>query len=581
MTVVLGAAVVRSVRLLAATGVLAITLGGCRNDDDALSLGQLLDQNAAQPAPTGSNPPTTTPAARPPLATNDSVRTETGEKVVVRVLANDSSPDGKLLRIARVTQPPNGTATVNPDDTVTYAPRNGFVGPDSFTYTVTDDQDGSATGSVSVTVESVAATTGDALMERIAAAPEGSWINVNANRFQDVWAPVEQRARVNDMPFGEPRKIITAWGSMAWDNNRRQLIIWGGGHADYAGNEVYRLSAATLRWDRASLPSAVVASFADARFFTVDGPSNAPISSHTYDNQEFLPLVDRLITFGGAAYNTGGPFLLEDGVTRTGPYLWDPSRAGADAVGGAAGSQVDPAAFPDVVGGEMWTNRDTFVTRGIGTERPQTFVDGTSAYARDGDVESMLVSEGPTTGGDLFRYRIADIDDPSLDRWELIGPGAKSYAGQGAGAYDPQRRLYLRTARFSGACGIVMWNVANAGPNNAPLRFFPSTQDGQPVLTAMHGMDYDPVRSVFALWDGGAHVWYLAPPTGGSAFATSGWTLRRAPVAGPDAPALSMSAGILGKWKYVPTHDVMMGLGDGHQGQVWVYKPVGWRPPQT
>jgi hypothetical protein len=97
----------------------------------------------------------------------------------------------------------------------------------------------------------------------------------------------------------------------------------------------------------------------------------------------------------------------------------------------------------------------------------------------------------------------------------------------------------------------------------------------------MHGMDYDPVRSVFALWDGGGDVWYLVPPSGGSAFATSGWTLRRAPVSGSNAPAVSMSTGILGKWKYLPSHDVMMGLGDGYEGQVWVYKPVGWRPPQT
>jgi hypothetical protein len=24
---------------------------------------------------------------------------------------------------------------------------------------------------------------------------------------------------------------------------------------------------------------------------------------------------------------------------------------------------------------------------------------------------------------------------------------------------------------------------------------------------------------------------------------------------------------------------VMLGLGDGVEGQVWVYKPVGWQPP--
>ncbi len=132
-------------------------------------------------------------------------------------------------------------------------------------------------------------SSGDALLDRIAAAPEGSWLKVNVNRFDEVWTPVAQRAQVNGVPFGEPRKIITAWGSMAWDANRRQLIIWGGGHANYAGNDVYRFDAATLRWQRASLPSAVAPRFGDRRFFAVDGALNAPISSHTYDNQEFLP----------------------------------------------------------------------------------------------------------------------------------------------------------------------------------------------------------------------------------------------------------------------------------------------------
>ncbi len=150
-------------------------------------------------------------------------------------------------------------------------------------------------------------SSGDALRSRIAAAPEGSWIKVNLNRYEDVWTPLQQRARVNGVPLGDPRKIITAWSSMTWDPNRRHLIIWGGGHANYAGNDVYRFDAGDLRWHRASLPSAVDAPFDDRRFFAMDGALNAPISSHTYDNQEFLALADRFITFGGAIYNTGAP----------------------------------------------------------------------------------------------------------------------------------------------------------------------------------------------------------------------------------------------------------------------------------
>jgi hypothetical protein len=90
-----------------------------------------------------------------------------------------------------------------------------------------------------------------------------------------------------------------------------------------------------------------------------------------------LPLADRFITFGGASYNAGRLFVLDDGVTKTGPYLWDPSRAGADMVGGLDGSQVDPAALPEVSGGRMWMNRNTIAVNCSGTQRPGSFINGT------------------------------------------------------------------------------------------------------------------------------------------------------------------------------------------------------------
>ena len=366
---------------------------------------------------------------------------------------------------------------------------------------------------------------------------------------------------------------------MTWDPNRRQLIIWGGGHANYAGNDVYRFDAANLRWQRASLPSAVHAPYDDRRFFAIDGPLNAPTSSHTYDNQEFLTLADRFITFGGAMYNTGAPLILFDGVTKTGPYLWDPSRAGADMVGGTTGSHVNEAIFPNVIGGRMWKNRNAVAVNGIGASRPGSFVNGTSAYVVEQGVESVLVSESPATGGDLFRYRIADLEDPSLDRWDLIGPGLKSYSDQGAGAYDPVRRVYLRTARMGTGYGIVMWNVATPGPANNPIKFVPPTFNGQFVLSKLHGMDFDSRRSVFVLWNGDGHVWHLRPPASGPAFTATGWTVTPAPVSGANFPTLTGTTGVLGKWKYLRSHDVMLGLGNGLEGQVWVYKPVDWQAP--
>jgi gliding motility-associated-like protein len=64
--------------------------------------------------------------------------------VVIDVLANDAAGNiGGALNIgsvAVVTLPTNGTVTVNADGTVTYTPNAGYVGTDSFTYTVCDTE---------------------------------------------------------------------------------------------------------------------------------------------------------------------------------------------------------------------------------------------------------------------------------------------------------------------------------------------------------------------------------------------------------------------------------------------------------
>jgi VCBS repeat-containing protein len=67
--------------------------------------------------------------------------------------ANDEDVDqGDSLSITGITQPGDGTAVLNPDGSVTYAPNAGFAGVDSFTYTVADGHGGTSTATVSVTV---------------------------------------------------------------------------------------------------------------------------------------------------------------------------------------------------------------------------------------------------------------------------------------------------------------------------------------------------------------------------------------------------------------------------------------------
>ena len=72
--------------------------------------------------------------------------------VTVRVLDNDSDPDGDTLSLVSVSTPSHGTAIINGDQVI-YRAVDGYVGVDSFTYTATDGSNqATATVSVEVTV---------------------------------------------------------------------------------------------------------------------------------------------------------------------------------------------------------------------------------------------------------------------------------------------------------------------------------------------------------------------------------------------------------------------------------------------
>ncbi|MGH9968876.1 MAG: Ig-like domain-containing protein [Pyrinomonadaceae bacterium] len=92
------------------------------------------------------------PGNRPPDAVDDTATTCKNRPKRINVLANDRDPDGDPLTVGAVTQPANGSVVINSDNTVTYTPRRGFVGTDSFTYTISDGRGGSDTARVTVTV---------------------------------------------------------------------------------------------------------------------------------------------------------------------------------------------------------------------------------------------------------------------------------------------------------------------------------------------------------------------------------------------------------------------------------------------
>jgi subtilisin-like proprotein convertase family protein len=102
---------------------------------------------------------TVNPIADPPGAVDDTAATDEGTAKIIDVLANDSDPDGDTLSVTDVSTPANGTAVINPDDTITYTPDAGFTGTVTFDYTISDGNGGTDTGTVEVTVSPVSSDT--------------------------------------------------------------------------------------------------------------------------------------------------------------------------------------------------------------------------------------------------------------------------------------------------------------------------------------------------------------------------------------------------------------------------------------
>ena len=92
----------------------------------------------------------------PPIANDDSFDNipENSTDFVLDVLANDSDPDGDLLTITALGNTSNGgTVTINDtSDGLLYSPAPGFVGTETFTYTLSDDTNQSDDALVTVTV---------------------------------------------------------------------------------------------------------------------------------------------------------------------------------------------------------------------------------------------------------------------------------------------------------------------------------------------------------------------------------------------------------------------------------------------
>src|SRR5271157_2182425 len=113
---------------------------------------------------------------------------------------------------------------------------------------------------------------------------------------------------------------LVPWSGGAGDDVNQQLIVWGGGHSDYAGNEVFVLKLnGTPSWQRFTNPTYPIPNTYDGKaweglqpYYVLLGsggqyqPGASPSSRHTYNSLQYVPYQNKLYSFGGGVANIGG-----------------------------------------------------------------------------------------------------------------------------------------------------------------------------------------------------------------------------------------------------------------------------------
>jgi hypothetical protein len=104
------------------------------------------------------------------------------------------------------------------------------------------------------------------------------------------------------------------WSGGVLDTATDSLIVWGGGHGGYFGNEVYAFNLKTLTWSMLDTPSSIAGWNQSSPIL----PDGTPSAQHTYDALTFLPGTGQMFVAGSSG-------ATPNGYSYTQSWLYDPT----------------------------------------------------------------------------------------------------------------------------------------------------------------------------------------------------------------------------------------------------------------
>lgn len=335
----------------------------------------------------------------------------------------------------------------------------------------------------------------------------GEWMEVPNSMVQDSFPKVS--------PGGYSSAVIGAWGGGAYDTKRDRMILWGGGHGDYAGNEIYVFDLNTLKWTRVNEPSPVPSGVTEFR--TGYYPDGGPVSRHTYNYIQYLPdPVDRFCTFGGAAFWQTGQY----GSAHTDCFNFDLNQWETQKFSDATSFGIGANSAYDPVTASVW------VSSGYGDM-------GMSKLDLKTGLWSQLWAPYSGAGYTLGYYRTSDID-PINRKMVAVGQGK-----------------------------VLTWDLTKSGLNYAEEITTSGPQNL--VSSSSPGFVYVPELRAFVGWAGGPNLYQLD-------LASKSWT-ELPPAAGTKSipPSVQNATGTFGRLRYSSKKKALV-LVNSHNQNVFIYK---------
>ena len=343
--------------------------------------------------------------------------------------------------------------------------------------------------------------------------------------------------------------IIRAWSGAVADTTQNRLVVWGGGHNNYYGNEIYslNLNEDPVTFTRLTNPT-VPTNFAN-QSNCVDaippspGTQNAPNDRESYGGMVFLPTPYRMTILNGSV-----SCLLGDGTANT----WSIS------LNNLSQSTTAP-----------WVHENPTMTGA----NPDTETGGNSygnIAAYDPNSGLVFISDSSA----IFTY------DYSTNTYAQITPSQAFLTSiYLSGAIDSSRKLFVVLGECGGGTcgpgdGVFVADISN--PTATTQQDWTANTMAQPVcaefleggvnpiLAANPGIAFDSVANDFVAWPNqGNSVYILTPDVANQRLTCTKSTFTNGPPnSAHNSGGANTSNGTFGRFQYFPGPDAFVLIND-------------------